>query len=63
MANILAANLLYSPPICAIACSTPFLAVILTTSFAADFWGGWSFNALAPQALAYGFSWPVWMFT
>ena len=39
------------------------VSVILTTSFAADFWGGWSFNALAPQALAYGFSWPVWMFT
>jgi len=26
-----------------------------------EFWSDWSFSALAPQALAYGFSWPAWM--
>ena len=26
-----------------------------TTSFAAEFWGGWNSNTLAPKALAYGF--------
>ena len=37
------------------------VSLILTASFAMDFWDGWSFNTLAPQALAYGFSWPSWM--
>ena len=45
-------------------CSVYMLvSLIQTTSFAAHFWGDWSFNTLAPQALAYGFSWPVWMLT
>ena len=33
----------------------------LTTSFAMEFWSDWSFTSLAPQAFAYGFSWPSWM--
>ncbi len=37
------------------------VSLFLTTSFAMEFWSGWSFNSLAPQALAYGFSWPSWM--
>ena len=43
-------------------CSIYMLAsLILTTSFAAHFWGVWSFSTLAAEALAYGFSWPVWV--
>lgn len=37
------------------------VSLFLTTSFAMEFWSDWSFSALAPQALAYGFSWPAWM--
>ncbi len=37
-----------------------FVSLSLTTSFAMEFWSGWSFNTLAPHALAYGFSWPAW---
>ncbi len=33
----------------------------LTVSFAMEFWSDWNFSTLAPQALAYGFSWPAWM--
>ena len=36
------------------------VSLFLTTSFAMEFWSGWSFNTLAPQALAFGFSWPAW---
>ena len=39
------------------------ISVILTTGFAAHFWGVWNFNMLAARALGYGFSWPVWMLT
>ena len=43
-------------------CSVYMLVSLnLTASFVIDFWGGWSFSTLAPQALAYGFSWPVRM--
>jgi len=43
-------------------CSVYVLSsLILTTAFAAHFWDTWSFSTLGPQALAYGFSWPVWM--
>ncbi len=42
-------------------CSVYMLSsLILTTGFAAQFWGTWSFSTLAPQALAYGFGWPLW---
>ena len=42
-------------------CSVYVLSsLILTTGFAAHFWGTGSFSTLAQQALAYGFSWPVW---
>ncbi len=37
------------------------VSLFLTTRFAMEFWSDWSFNSLAPQALAYGFSWPLWM--
>ncbi len=37
------------------------VSLSLTTSFAMEFWSDWSFTALAPQAFAYGFSWPSWM--
>ncbi len=36
------------------------VSLFLTTRFAMEFWSDWSFNSLAPQALAYGFSWPMW---
>ncbi len=43
-------------------CTTYLLvSLFLTTSFAMEFWSDWSFSALAPQALAYGFSWPAWL--
>jgi len=43
-------------------CTTYLLvSLFLTTSFAMEFWSEWSFSALAPQALAYGFSWPAWL--
>ena len=43
-------------------CSVYMLSsLILTTGFAAHFWGTWSFSTLAPKALAYGFSRPVWV--
>jgi hypothetical protein len=37
------------------------VSLFLTTSFAMEFWSDWSFTSLAPQAFAYGFSWPSWM--
>ena len=36
------------------------VSLFLTTSFALDFWDGWSVSTLAPHALAFGFSWPAW---
>ena len=40
-----------------------FFSLGFTVIFAAQYWDAWSFNTLALKALAYGFTWAMWMLT